>query len=79
VAIDYWGSMAAVGRRRGRGERVLQGLASGSSSSFDPTRYDKGERVLKIFRTPERDPSRSFFTLLVGFAKEIGERETWQS
>jgi hypothetical protein len=30
---------------------------------------------LKIFWTPERDPSRSFFPLLVGFAKEIGERE----
>jgi hypothetical protein len=43
VAINYWGSRAAFDRRRERGERVLQGLASGSSSSFDPTRYEKGK------------------------------------
>jgi hypothetical protein len=59
--------------REGRG--FCRGLASGSSSSFDPTRYDKGKGVLKISWTLEKIPADPFFPLLVGLAKEIGERE----
>jgi hypothetical protein len=50
-------------------------LASGSSSSFDPTRYDKGKGVLKISWTLEKILAVSFSPFLVGLAKEIGERE----
>jgi hypothetical protein len=50
-------------------------LASGSSSSFDPTRYDKGKGVLKISWTPEKILAVPFSPFLVGLAKEIGERE----
>jgi hypothetical protein len=32
----------------GEGRGFYRDLASGSSSSFDPTRYDKGKGVLKI-------------------------------
>jgi hypothetical protein len=38
----------------GEGRGFCRGLASGSSSSFDPTRYDKEKGVLKISWTPEK-------------------------
>jgi hypothetical protein len=62
-------------KERKRGEGSAGGLASGSSSSFDPTRYDKRKGALKISWTLEKIS----FLLLVGLLEKEGEREeVWQ-
>jgi hypothetical protein len=78
VAIRYWGSRVAAVRRRGRGERVLQGFGLGLLFLLRSNQIRQGERGFEDLLDTREDPSRSLFPLLVGLAKEIGERETWQ-
>jgi hypothetical protein len=72
--------MAVVGQRRGRGERVLQGFSLGLLFLLRSNQIRQGERGFEDFLDTREDPSSSLFPLLVGLAKEIGEREreTWQ-